>query len=267
MYVHMRLPFKELWKCRLCKSIGLAGYWGGHDRCPRTLSYRNLPLIFSFAFRCPRSPHWQQDEQNLQYIWHPFAPHPKHENSIQTKRFFGIPFLIFPTWERIGLQFPCTTIQKVKHYRNLKIQKKLPQLDQVWQGFSCNDDWASKRLRCLRFRCKKRGKEGEIARGLIPLKKNGKQGGESSVCNLFDWDLFNVGHSNCHLMRKQTTGIVKFLTLNLLSGGGWWVVRLSDWLDSGLVVDLSPSCEVILALVYTTTCSIIIEEYWTDLEG
>ena len=50
-----------------------------------------------------------------------------------------------------------------------------------------------KRIRCLRFRCKKRGKEGEIARGLIPLKKNGKQGGESSVCNLFDWDLFNVG--------------------------------------------------------------------------
>ena len=44
--------------------------------------------------------------------------------------------------------------------------------------------------RCLRFRCKKVGKEGEIARGLIPLKKNGKQGGESSVCNLFDWELF-----------------------------------------------------------------------------
>ena len=44
--------------------------------------------------------------------------------------------------------------------------------------------------RCLRFRCKKVDKEGEIARGLIPLKKNGKQAGESSVCNLFDFELF-----------------------------------------------------------------------------
>ena len=43
---------------------------------------------------------------------------------------------------------------------------------------------------CLRFRCKKVDKEGEIARGLIPLKKNGKQAGESSVCNLFDCELF-----------------------------------------------------------------------------
>ena len=119
-------------------------------------------------------------------------------------------------WSSVSLHnnTKSTTLQKFEN------TKKLPQLDQVWQGFSCNDDWASKRLRCLRFRCKKRGKEGEIARGLIPLKKNGKQGGESSVCNLFDWDLFNVGHSNCHLMRKQTTGIVKFLTLNLLSGDG-----------------------------------------------
>ena len=44
--------------------------------------------------------------------------------------------------------------------------------------------------RCLRFRCKKVDKEGEIARGLIPLKKNGKQAGESSVCNLSDCKLF-----------------------------------------------------------------------------
>ena len=129
-------------------------------------------------------------------------------------------FRNFSYWERIGLQFPCTTIQKVKHYRNLKIQKNFLNLIRCDRGSLVMMTEPQKRLRCLRFRCKKRGKEGEIARGLIPLKKNGKQGGESSVCNLFDWDLFNVGHSNCHLMRKQTTGIVKFLTLNLLSGDG-----------------------------------------------
>ena len=44
--------------------------------------------------------------------------------------------------------------------------------------------------RCLRFLCKKVDKEGEIARRLIPLKKNGKQAGESSVCNLSDCKLF-----------------------------------------------------------------------------
>ena len=68
---------------------------------------------------------------------------------------------------------------KIQQYRNTKW---LPRLDRVWQGLPCNDDWASQKMRqCLRFRCKKAGKDGETARGLIPLKKNGKQGSESLV--------------------------------------------------------------------------------------
>ena len=57
-------------------------------------------------------------------------------------------------------------------------------------GFSCDDDRVSKKLCCLRFRCKTGGKEQEIARGLISVEKNGEQGGESSVCNLLDSEMF-----------------------------------------------------------------------------
>ena len=47
-----------------------------------------------------------------------------------------------------------------------------------------------KKLSCLRFRCKTGGKEQEIARELISVEKNGEQGGESSVCNLLDSEMF-----------------------------------------------------------------------------